>query len=53
MTHGAWFAPDMILGIEAKQFKLGFIRPVYLVSNSLGVIEVLFAKSKQLSCVFL
>ena len=35
---GARFPPDMILGIQAKEFNLGFIRPEHLVSHGLRVI---------------
>ena len=44
MMRGAWFPQDMMLRIEAKQFSLGFIRPVNLVSHSLRVLQVLFCK---------
>ena len=33
---GAWFPPDMMLGIQAKEFNLGFIRPENLVSHGLS-----------------
>ena len=31
---GAKFSPDVTLGIQAKEFNLGFIRPENLVSQS-------------------
>ena len=33
--NGARFPPDVMLGIQAKQFNLGFIRPENLVSHGL------------------
>ena len=38
VMSGAWFPPDNTLRIEARQFKLGFIRPDNLVSHSLRVL---------------
>ena len=32
---GAWFPPDVMLGIQAKEFNLGFIRLNNLVSHGL------------------
>ena len=40
---GAWFSPDVTLGIQAKEFNLGFVRPenlVFMVS-SLGAFLVI------------
>jgi hypothetical protein len=34
---GARSPPAMMLGIQAKEFNLGFIRPENLVSHGLGV----------------
>ena len=34
--YWAWFPLDIMLRIEAKQLKLGFIRPENLVSHSLS-----------------
>ena len=39
----AWFLPDVTLGIQAKEFNLGFIRPENFVSHGLRV-EVPFGK---------
>jgi hypothetical protein len=36
--------PDMTLGIQAKEFNLGFIRPENLVSHTLGILKVPFGK---------
>ena len=38
VMSGAWFLPDMMLRIEARQLNLGFVRPENLVSHSLGVL---------------
>jgi hypothetical protein len=35
---GASFPPGVMLGIQAKEFSLGFIRPENLVSRGLRVI---------------
>jgi hypothetical protein len=32
---GAWFPPDVMLGIQAEEFNLGFIRTENLVSHGL------------------
>jgi hypothetical protein len=32
VMSGAWFPPDVTLGIQAKEFNLGFIRPENLFS---------------------
>ena len=45
----AWFIPDMMFGIQAKEFNLCFIRPENLVSHGLRVIQVPFGKL-QASC---
>ena len=37
-SDGAGFPPDVMLGIQAKEFDLGFIRPENLVSHSLRVL---------------
>ena len=37
--HGARFPPDVTLGIQAKKFHLGFIRPENLVSHGLRVLS--------------
>jgi hypothetical protein len=34
----ARFPPDLMLGIQAKEFNLGFIRPDNLVSHGLRVL---------------
>ena len=41
---GARFPPDMTLGIQAKQFNLGFIRQENLVSHGLRVLRVPFSE---------
>ena len=45
---GARFLPDVTLGIQAKEFNLGFIRPENLVSNGLRVFKCLLANSKHM-----
>ena len=37
--NGARFPPDVMLGIQAKEFKLGFIRPENLVLHGLRVFR--------------
>ena len=44
---GARFPPDVMLGIQAKEFNLGFIRSEDLVSHGLRVFRCLLANSKQ------
>ena len=44
VMSGAWFHPEMTLGIQAKEFNLCFIRPENLVSHGLKVLQVLFGK---------
>ena len=44
---GAWFPPDVTLGIQAKEFNLAFIRPENLVSDGLGVFRCLVSNSKR------
>ena len=48
---GARFPPDVMLGIQAKQFNVGFIRPEKLVSHgqSLGAF---WQTPSRLSCAF-
>ena len=41
---GAWFPPDMTLGIQGEEFNLCFIRPDNLVSHGLRVLQVPFGK---------
>ena len=41
---GAWFPPDVMLGIQAKEFNIGFIRPENLGSHGLKVLYVPFGK---------
>jgi hypothetical protein len=38
------FPTDVMLGIQAKEFNLGFIRPLNLVSHGLRVLYVLLSK---------
>ena len=49
VMSGAWFPPDMTLGIQAKEFNLCFIRPNTFVSLGLRVIHVPFGKL-QVGC---
>ena len=42
----AWFPPDVTLGIQAKEFNHGFIRPENLVSHGQRVLQVPYAKLK-------
>ena len=44
---GARFPLDVTLGIQAKEFNLGFIRSENLVSHGLRVLWVHFANSKR------
>ena len=44
---GAGFPADVTLGIQAKVFNLGFIRPENLVSHGLRVLRCLLANSKR------
>jgi hypothetical protein len=37
-SDGARFPPDVTLGIQAKEFNLGFIRPEHHVSYGLSVL---------------
>ena len=41
---GARFPPNVMLGIQAKELNLGFIRPENLVSHGLRVLKVPFGK---------
>uniref|UniRef100_A0A4W5RA42 Glypican 5c n=1 Tax=Hucho hucho TaxID=62062 RepID=A0A4W5RA42_9TELE len=43
----ARFPPDVKLGIQAKEFNLGFFRPDNLVSHGLRVFRCLLANSKR------
>jgi hypothetical protein len=43
---GVRFPPDVTFGIQAKEFNLGFIRPVNLGSHGLRVFRFLLANSK-------
>ena len=45
--HTMMLAPDVALGIQAKEFCLGFIRPENLVSHGLRVFRSLLASSKR------
>jgi hypothetical protein len=40
------FPPDMMLGIQAKKFNIGFIRPESLVSHGLRVFRYLLSNTK-------
>ena len=46
LRNGARFPPDVTLGIQAKEFNLGFIRPENLISHGLRVFRFLLANSK-------
>ena len=51
---GARFPPDVTLGIQAKEFNLGFIRPANLVSHGLRIFRCLLANSKwDVMCLLL
>ena len=41
---GAMFPPDVTLGIQAREFNVGFIRPENFVSHGLRVRYVPFAE---------
>ena len=41
---GDRFPPDVKLGIQAKEFNLGFNRPENIVSHGLRVLKVPFGK---------
>ena len=43
---GARFPPDVTLGIQAKEFNLGFISPDNLVSHGLRFFRCLLANSR-------
>ena len=45
-SNGGKFPPDVMLGILAKEFNRGFIRPENLVSYGLRVFRCLLANSK-------
>ena len=50
---GACVPPDVTLGIQAKEFNLGFFRPEDLVSHCLSVFRCLLANSKwAVMCLF-
>uniref|UniRef100_A0A0E9XPA3 Uncharacterized protein n=1 Tax=Anguilla anguilla TaxID=7936 RepID=A0A0E9XPA3_ANGAN len=38
VMSGAWFPPDVTLGIVAKEFNFSFIRPENLASHALRVL---------------
>ena len=40
MMRVAWFPSDVTLGIQAKDFDLGFIKPENLVSHGLRVLSL-------------
>ena len=51
---GARVPPDVTLGIQAKEFKLGFIRPENLVSHGLRLFRFLLVNSKRtIMCLLL
>ena len=47
VMSGTWFPPDMMLGIQAKEFNLCFIRPENFVSHGLRVLQVPFGRSVE------
>lgn len=49
VVSGVWFPPDVILGIQTKELKLGFIRPENFVSHALRVLQVSFSKLQAMS----
>ena len=49
----ASFPPDVTLGIQAKEFNLGFIRPEHLVSHGLSPLGAFLQTPSGLSCVIL
>ena len=49
---GARFPPDLTLGIQAKEFHLGFIRAENLVSHGLSPLGVFWLTPSGLSCAF-
>ena len=48
----ARFPPNVLLGIQAKEFNFGFIRPENIVSYGLRVFRCLLENSNGLSCAF-
>ena len=44
---GTRFPPDVTIGIQAKEFNLGFISPENLVSHVLIIFRCLLANSKR------
>ena len=48
----ARFHPDVTLGIQAKEFNLGFIRPENFVSHGLNPLGAFWQTSSGLSCAF-
>lgn len=44
MMNSPWFPADIMLGIEAKEFNLWFIRPENFGSHGLRVLQVAFGK---------
>ena len=52
VMSGAWFPPDVMLGIQAKEFKLYLIRPENLLSCDLRLFGAFLQIPNGLSCVF-
>jgi hypothetical protein len=52
VMSGALFPPDVMLGIQVKEFKLGLIRPENLLSHGLHLLGAFWQTSSGLSCVF-
>jgi hypothetical protein len=52
---GAWFPPNLMPGIQAKEFNLGFIRLNNLVSHGLRVLWVPFLINSKwaVMCLYL
>ena len=50
--NGARFPPDVTLGIQAKEFNLGFIRPENLVSHGQSPSGAFRQTPSGLSCAF-
>ena len=49
---GARFSPDEALGIQAKEFNLGFIKPDNLVSHGQSPLGAYWQTPSGLSCAF-
>jgi hypothetical protein len=52
VTSSAWFSPDVMLGIQAKEFNIGFVRPEKLVSHGLSPFGACWQTPSGKSCAF-